>query len=1294
MKVFVSRIVLFLSAIVRSTQQTCPEEVSKEGISVTWHKTPTAHNIESDPLCYRDETLITRNCSRNGWVPSLNDVGPCLKVVKYLDVNSCPPGFHKVSENINEFCYQIGDPSVWDSPCFSSGGASVITDLSEEEVQFLLNSLRSTNTSNYFWLPAARQRLFHPVVWTIPGPNWGQRVIPSGFLNLYTPFTKNCLLLDVEHEALVTDVCTKSYPALCFYINDHYYPSRCPDGYQSFRFKHDNGTCFGIEKAEPGMSFNEFLQNKCKTPMVNINSELSRFVFKKISELNNLTNDMWCWLATYKDSYENYDETESMSSNNSQIMKKLSHEGIVNSAGVLGFINSNAALPCMACEVEIAYGKTEFMFEYNEAQNKIFLTVYYPSGLWKYDNTDKGIQCFSDAKGFFRVVDVNDLPFMEANSSLFSDIANIEKIVYVIDLVTDSSAQYWCEGHTIDFNFLTTDKIIANPKGNKIHVFALVIKYYVLLENVEEIVDLTGLTNNITDIFSAKKVLLMDVIDYSLDHMIILLHLHVDVNDIYEDEALNIQETYNNLTLIAKSELPKYNYIFVNLSSSAVCLPTTSENVNELDWEMTPIGHISAPKQFCLQANGLPVKRHCKGSYETGGVWGEVEGSCDSTYAPSEATAFLYNFVKRQMPNKYASKFLTDGLNFVLSDTDIIIPADIYYLSMSLQHVLDIAEQNSTSVDTGDIENIAWVMDRMMVLDCNYLRLAQTLNSTNVILDSVSDIIELIAQRTLVDSAELSNISYQFALKPQFIVQITYPEYNNITGIAVIRNSVSDNFADMVVQPLYKNTSIDDVLSIERLEIATWLPEKVLSTLQKNTNESDENTMVGVSGWKAVPANQATYALRSAHYGPTEGLVDDDALPRVTTGLPHHSKAPRVVLVHKQFVIGTAADMLHLPKNYKLGNIVFGDYERDEEDCGLTLQQIKIGIRCPRAYIEIPPQDITPHPEYTRFGVGNSLALIKLIRPLKSPVPRDFDSERLAKKSLRLYTHRECKQHRMKARLGSEGVTHVLCSSGCGVRPGATIISHSSDGPFELIGLAAGGAPCHRRSMRRRLNNEPPLYIDVFPYNNWIMNVITAHHLPKPYPNNFMLADAGPEKLYLFRTTQGFFLMSSVRGRSDVAQPTGIGINKSYLRKRRKQKSGWRARTFMTGNFCYLNTKFQKLASYFYSEKFEVNADPPAKLNVILKAYADCYAPDARVWFWSSDEVTLLTVSRPALTVAGDHRAIPDGYCKMLLEAPPTAVDDTETGKRASTYGLPDCKQSAPPMDTRNGGVTSALPTS
>ncbi|XP_053614879.1 uncharacterized protein LOC128677794 [Plodia interpunctella] len=329
-----------------------------------------------------------------------------------------------------------------------------------------------------------------------------------------------------------------------------------------------------------------------------------------------------------------------------------------------------------------------------------------------------------------------------------------------------------------------------------------------------------------------------------------------------------------------------------------------------------------------------------------------------------------------------------------------------------------------------------------------------------------------------------------------------------------------------------------------------------------------------------------------------------------TTGLPHHSKAPRVVLVQREFVLGTATDMLHLPKNYKLGNVIFGDYEQEETDCDLSKLQIKSGMRCQRAYMEMPYSIILPHPEFSRFGVGNSLALVKLLRPLKSnymtpiclpslvererkkkskvvfmvdylsPVPRDFDSERMAKKSLRLYTHKECQKHRMKSKLGSEGVTHVLCTSGCGVRPGAPVLSHCMDGTFELIGVAAGGGACSRRTMRRRLIKEPPLFIDVYPYVSWIINVVTAHELPKPYPHNFKLASTG----------------------------TGMSVKKGhYLRKRRKQRTGWSSREFLTGNVCFKSVKKQRRYVMFYVEKFQVNADPPGKMHVNLDLSAGIY---------------------------------------------------------------------------------------
>lgn len=107
-------------------------------------------------------------------------------------------------------------------------------------------------------------------------------------------------------------------------------------------------------------------------------------------------------------------------------------------------------------------------------------------------------------------------------------------------------------------------------------------------------------------------------------------------------------------------------------------------------------------------------------------------------------------------------------------------------------------------------------------------------------------------------------------------------------------------------------------------------------------------------------------------------------------------------------------------------------------------------------------------------------------------------------------------------KLPDEGITHALCTSGCGVRPGAPIATKSSLGAYELVGIVAGGAPCTKRAMRRRLNDDPPLYIDVYPYMAWIINVITAYIIPGAYPQNFMLASSGNGgKIWSFQSIAG-----------------------------------------------------------------------------------------------------------------------------------------------------------------------------
>ncbi|CAB3226277.1 unnamed protein product [Arctia plantaginis] len=253
----------------------------------------------------------------------------------------------------------------------------------------------------------------------------------------------------------------------------------------------------------------------------------------------------------------------------------------------------------------------------------------------------------------------------------------------------------------------------------------------------------------------------------------------------------------------------------------------------------------------------------------------------------------------------------------------------------------------------------------------------------------------------------------------------------------------------------------------------------------------------------------------------------------VKTGNPHYYRVPRVVLISRQFVLCTANDAAKVPDGYALGNVAFSDYERDEVECGLTLEEIAAGIDCDPAILLVPIADVLLHPEYKHFHVNHSVALLKLVITIRSKymlplclpfknylkdeatqssyrilhvdftsdVPRDFAEEEKEVYTVKVFNTELCNKHGYAEALmdlvgerpNSSHVspTRVLCSTGCGFRSGAPTVIHEHTGHWSIVALSAGTTQCPD-PLRSRSRHNPPHHIALYDYVNWITAAIAG----------------------------------------------------------------------------------------------------------------------------------------------------------------------------------------------------------
>ncbi|KAH9633755.1 hypothetical protein HF086_011054 [Spodoptera exigua] len=136
------------------------------------------------------------------------------------------------------------------------------------------------------------------------------------------------------------------------------------------------------------------------------------------------------------------------------------------------------------------------------------------------------------------------------------------------------------------------------------------------------------------------------------------------------------------------------------------------------------------------------------------------------------------------------------------------------------------------------------------------------------------------------------------------------------------------------------------------------------------------------------------------------------------------------------------------PKRLFSGNVIFGDYERDEVECRVSIDDIAAGTECEPAILLMPIADVLLHPEYKHFGAKYSNAT-------------------------------KMTQNRM------------TCTTGCGFHSGAPTLVHEHTGHWSIVALSHGGSPCPD-PLRVRRPPAPPHHIMIHPYVPWITAAITG----------------------------------------------------------------------------------------------------------------------------------------------------------------------------------------------------------
>lgn len=626
----------------------------------------------------------------------------------------------------------------------------------------------------------------------------------------------------------------------------------CSDGY--YRMGHSyylyarypSSVCFSIQifpKPVPVQDVVEtVVQTYCGGKIMTLNRELDMYMFMRLSQEMKLTDGNLCLFGLTSNNIIEYADWESIDLSRVDF-KNFKWDNSMNHSRVLSSgersylaVNPNGlwtwatdTVSCVVCTLDIGlYEDPQLLLSYNYLEKMPELVVTFHHNLFRESSFDRGFICFADIDKTY-VSNLTIFPVVYAKDHYFIENAGL--------------GQYWCAGNTIYTDILLSRSIDTNGT-----VFA----FEILRKCPSEChFNETGDLNQFVSYFNEKckfvKVLLSAVVhnetsqfdteytfvvhltlalqdDNIIDldtNLVNLTHLQVETVYIYEQIIAmitadsRVEQMNEKVVPIASNEL----YIR-STTSTAYCLHKSTVSLDAIIWQMAHIGEMVPTSSLCPPGEN-DLKRYCSLDTIYGTFWNEVVQAPHCSSIVSESLLKLYeNF-------KDSPQEIVDLKTILQDNVQVLLPIDVFLTSRIMQKV--------ATVSLDSLENILSIFNSLMMVDEKFLKMSASLNSTNILLESLDNILLSMHINAIFKDG---NVSIHSPLIKTFVLHP--PVGGGVSGIALYRPhmaAASDhNFTNYSTQYVDSNESIDQIFSNWNMDndlvVGSYLPADMLDTLQ------------------------------------------------------------------------------------------------------------------------------------------------------------------------------------------------------------------------------------------------------------------------------------------------------------------------------------------------------------------------------------------------------------------------------------------------------------------------------